>query len=143
QHHRDIRSLHSFPTRRSSDLNQCHLDKSLAWTQQQLQAWYGTPAIELKDDDRTMSAMVTWLLEGDAGQRALSAWSMGWAPAREASGAAWLTPYLATLLEDPYAAVRYIAQRSLRASPQFSELHYDFVGPAEQQRSVRRQLIAA
>ena len=87
--------------------------------------------------------MVAWLLDGDAGQRALSAWSMGWPPAREASGDAWLTPYLATLLDDPYAAVRYIAQRSLRASPQFSRLQYDFVGPVEPQTQVRRQLIAA
>ncbi len=30
------------------------------------------------------------------GLRALIAWSMGWQPALEASGSAWLAPYLRT-----------------------------------------------
>ena len=48
---------------------------------------------ELSDDDKTISAAVQWLVKGDAGQRALLAWGMGWEPAQKISGRDWLYPY--------------------------------------------------
>ena len=49
--------------------------------------------------------------------RAVTAAAMGWAPAQEASGQAWMVPVLAQLLDDPYDAVRFVAQRSLKQMP--------------------------
>ena len=66
-----------------------------------------------------MAASVLWLLNGDAGQRAIVAQSMGWAPAQQASGTGWLAPYLALMQQDAYDAVRYIAARSLATLPPF------------------------
>ena len=43
---------------------------------------------------KTISAAVQWIVKGDAGQRALIAWGMGWEPAQKISGRDWLYPYL-------------------------------------------------
>jgi hypothetical protein len=99
----------------------CHLDRSLRWTAQWLQRWYGIEPPDVLPVDET-AASVEWLLAGDAGQRALLAWHLGWAPAVEASGDAWQVPLLALLLDDPYAAVRIVAARSIAA---FMELEAD------------------
>src|SRR5438046_6164337 len=48
---------------------------------------------ELTGEEQATSAALLWLLRGDAGQRALIAWSMGWEPAKLASGQAWLPPF--------------------------------------------------
>ncbi|MCA9689721.1 MAG: hypothetical protein KC636_08925, partial [Myxococcales bacterium] len=56
------------------------------------------------------------------------AWHMGWAPALAAAGDDWQAPFLARLLNDPYAAVRRIAAASLRRLPGFDALEYDHVG---------------
>jgi hypothetical protein len=79
--------------------------------------------------DQDLSAAVVWALKGDAGQRAIVAQAMGWKPAQEISGTAWMTPILAQLLDDPYDAVRFIAARSLRSTPGFQSFPYDFVAP--------------
>jgi hypothetical protein len=106
-------------TGRPNACNLCHLDKTLAWTGQHLAEWYGTPEPALDADERSVAAAVLTLLEGDAGQRAIVAESMGWSAAQEASGRAWLTPYLALTARDSYDAVRYIAARSQRTLPPF------------------------
>jgi len=81
------------------------------------------------------------LLRGDAGQRALAAASMGWAPAQSAAGTAWMPPYLAGLLDDPYSAVRYNAARALHGLAGYSDLAYDWVGsPAEWQQAQREAI---
>jgi len=117
-------------TGRPNACNLCHLDRTLAWTAEHLDSWYGRAVPDLDDDQRTIAASVLGALRGDAGERALTAGSRGWAPAHEASGDNWLAPYLANLLDDPYAAVRYIAHRSLRAVPGYEGFAYDFVAPA-------------
>lgn len=117
-------------TGRPNACNLCHLDQTLQWTARHLSEWHGAPAVEVRGEEREVSAAVLWALRGDAGQRALAAWSMGWEAARQASGKVWLPPFLAQLLEDPYSAVRYVAQRSLRSLPGFENFAYDFVGPA-------------
>ncbi len=113
-------------TGRPNACNQCHLDRTLAWTADNLERWYGTPRPRLTDDERQVAASVLWLLRGDAGQRALMAWSLGWDAAHEASGWEWTPLYLAQLLDDPYEAVRLIAYRSLQGLPGYEELQYEF-----------------
>lgn len=97
----------------------CHLDRSLDWTARWLHRWYGQPRPDgiapAPDDALAASAAVHWLLAGDAGQRALVAWHMAWPPALAASGATWQSALLVELFEDPYPAVRLVAQRSLAA----------------------------
>jgi hypothetical protein len=111
---------------RPNACNLCHLDQPLAWTAEKLHAWYGQPIPELSRDDREIAASVRWLLRGDAGQRALVAWSMGWAPAQQASGRDWLPPYLIGELVDPYSAVRFVAWKSLQTLPGFKNLAYNY-----------------
>lgn len=120
----------SVETGRPNACNLCHLDRTLAWTADRLHEWYGTPRPPLDAQAQTVAASLLWMLKGDAGQRALTAWSLGWQPAREASGTSWMVPYLAELLNDPYDTVRFIASRSLRSLPGFASLEYDFAAPA-------------
>ena len=127
----------SLLTGRPNACNQCHLDKTLAWTAESLNRWYGTPVPEMGEDERTVAASVLWLLKGDAGQRALAAWTMGWKPAQEASGKHWQGWFLSQLLEDPYGAVRAVAHRSLRSLPGLGDFEYDYVGPPSEWRAAR------
>jgi hypothetical protein len=129
-------------TGRPDACNLCHLDRSLGWTAGYLAKWYQQPSPPLNEEEQNLSSAVTMLLRGDAGQRALIAWSMGWAPARKISGEDWLAPYLGQLLEDPYLAVRYIAGRSLRRLPGFNDLTYDFIGPTHQCAASHQQALA-
>ena len=122
----------SLETGRPNACNLCHLDRTLDWAAGYLGEWYGQqPAPELSDDERNVAGSLLRALSGDANQRALIAWHMGWEPARAASGETWLAPTLAHLLNDPYSAVRYIAHRSLRKVSGFEDFPYDFVGGAE------------
>jgi hypothetical protein len=94
-------------------------------------------------EQRSVAASILWSLKGDAGQRALTAWHMGWEPARAASGdAGWFAPYLAAMLDDPYATVRYIAGRSLKRQPGFENLSYDYVTDADSLRHAREAALA-
>ena len=113
---------------RPNACNLCHLDRTLAWSAEHLRSWYAQPAPRLDESECAVAASILWLLRGDAGQRALTAWSYGWEPAQEASGTSWMVPYLGELLGDPYDAVRFIAARSLRTVPGFETLQYDFTG---------------
>ena len=107
-------------TGRPNACNLCHLDKTLAWTADRLAEWYGAPRPSLDGDQESVAASVLGLLKGDAGQRAIIAQAMGWRAAQDASGAGWLTPYLALTQKDQYDAVRLIASRSLKTLPPFS-----------------------
>jgi Cytochrome c552 len=107
-------------TGRPNACNLCHLDKTLAWTAESLEQWYRIMPPGMGDDERRIAASLLALLKGDAGQRAIAAQAMGWAPAQEASGSGWLTPYLALLSRDSYDAVRHIAARSMATLPPFS-----------------------
>jgi predicted CXXCH cytochrome family protein len=135
------RVVATLQTGRPNACNLCHLDQTLAWTGEHLNRWYGQPLPSLLGDEAIVSAAVLTALEGDAGQRALIAWSMGWEPAQEASGRGWLAPYLGHLLNDPYAAVRFVAQRSLRGLPGFGDFEYDYLAsPMRRARARGRAL---
>jgi hypothetical protein len=111
---------------RPNACNLCHLDQTLAWTAQKLQSWYHQPAPELSPDDQRIAAAVQWLVKGDAGQRALLAWGMGWESAQEVAGGDWLYPYLIYSMSDPYAAVRFDAWKSLQTLPGFSNFSFNY-----------------
>ena len=132
----------SLATGRPNACNQCHLDRTLAWTADHLQDWFGTPKPKLDPEEQSIAAAVLWTLRGDAGQRALMAWSMGWGPARQAAGQDWLAPYLAQLLEDPYDAVRFISHQSLRRLSGFGDFDYDFVGPEKERAAAAKRALA-
>ncbi len=128
-------------TGRPNACNLCHLDQSLAWTAEHLSDWYRLPVPNLNDEERTISSAVALLLRGDAGQRALIAASMGWPPARRTSGEDWLAFYLGQLLEDPYSAVRYIANRSLRRLPGYQDFEFDYLGSVPQRAVAHEQAL--
>lgn len=111
---------------RPNACNLCHLDQTLAWTAQKLHAWYNQLVPELSQDDQTIAAAVQWILKGDAGQRALIAWGMGWESAQKVASPDWLYPYLIYGMTDPYAAVRFDAWKSLRTLPGFSDFPFTY-----------------
>jgi len=131
----------SLETGRPNACNLCHLDRSLAWTADNLNQWYRQPVPAIDPDFARAPASAVWLLRGDAGQRALIAWHMGWEPARQASGTNWLIPYLAETLDDPYSVVRYIGQRSLKTIPGRKTLPYDYIAPAGQRVLLKSEVL--
>jgi hypothetical protein len=119
-------------TGRPNACNLCHLDKTLAWTAEKLSAWYGHAAVEVPPTRRDVAESVFALLSGDAGQRALAADAMGWAQAQAISGTVWMPPFLVLGLNDPYDAVRQIAERTLRTLPGYADFSYDALGVPDQ-----------
>jgi len=122
------------PIGRPNACNQCHLDKTLAWTAEKLDDWYDIEPPQLTEDEQQIAASVLWLLKGDAAQRALAAWTMSWQPAKEVSGWTWMPPFLAQILLDPYDSNRFIAQRTIRGLPGMSQFPYDFMASEEKRR---------
>ncbi len=113
---------------RPNACNLCHLDQTLGWASTRLAAWYGQKPAQLTPDQKTVPAGALWLLKGDAGERALAAWHMGWTPARAASTNLPASALLGVTLDDPYSAVRFIAHQSLRTDPAYAQFPYDYVG---------------
>jgi len=131
----------SLATGRPNACNQCHLDRTLAWTAEHLHEWYGTSVPELGEAERTLAASVLWTLQGDAGERALMAWSFGWREARAASGEDWIAPYLALLMNDPYHAVRFIAGRSAGELGLLEGVEYDHLDAPERREAAAGELL--
>ncbi len=126
---------------RPNACNLCHLDQTMQWTADYLSEWYEQPVTQLSEDESSIAAGALWILSGDAGQRALASWAMGWSPAREASGQLWMAPVLSVPLDDPYSAVRYIAGRSLQSLPGFGDLNYDFIASVEQRQEKQQRTL--
>jgi hypothetical protein len=119
-------------TGRPNACSLCHLDKSLASAAEQLHGWYAHAKPDLSREQHDVAESVRLALVGDAGQRALMAWHFAWAPALEVSQSAWVPPILGQLLDDPYAAVRCIAERSMKSFGVLLPQSYDFtVSPEE------------
>jgi hypothetical protein len=125
-------------TGRPNACNLCHLDQSLGWTQGHLVSWYGQVNVELPADHKNTPAMSIHALRGDAAVRVISAAAFGSAPAIAASPHASPVQVLAELLVDPYAAVRFVAARSLRAQPGYADLDYDFLAPPAAREQARQ-----
>jgi FKBP-type peptidyl-prolyl cis-trans isomerase 2 len=119
-------------TGRPNACNLCHLDKTLAWTDETMADRYGHPRSKLNEDQENIAASILSMLTGDAGQRAIVAWHTGWAPAQKISGTHWMVPSLSHLLSDPYDVVRFTALESLKSLPGFAEFDVDPMGPIRQ-----------
>jgi predicted CXXCH cytochrome family protein len=126
---------------RPNACNLCHLDQTLAWTARHLSGWYGTAPVTGSEEEEHVSAALLWLLKGNAIQRAIIAWHMGWGPALAASGSDWQAPFLAQVLNDPYAAVRFNAGRSIRALPGHEAFAYDYLGSDEEHRRAQSEVL--
>jgi hypothetical protein len=124
---------------RPNACNLCHLDQTLAWTAAKLEAWYHQPVPELGPDDQNIASAVQLILKGDAGQRALIAWGMGWESAQKTAGRDWLYPYLIYSLNDRYAAVRFDAWKSLQTLPGFSDFSFTYSASEDSLRDVSAQ----
>lgn len=136
--------------------NLCHQDRSLDWARGWLQRWYGdgaavsvtieessapregssdgsgnqAPAPEAASPAReAWSAVAVAALSGDAASRVIAVAALGDVPARQVSGSGWQAQLLAEALDDPYAAVRFVAARSLRSWPGFEDLELTFDAP--------------
>ena len=131
------------PVGRPNACNLCHLDKTLGWSAEKLHEQYGQPLPKLSEDQKTVAASVLWSLKGNAGQRALAAWGLGWEPARDVAGERWTPPYLGTLLEDPYHVVRFAAHRSLKKLAGFEKIKYDSLGSPAEWSAANRRVLAA
>ena len=129
------------PVGRPNACNSCHLDKTLFWTADALNRQYGQPIPELSEEQKEIATGVLWALKGDAAQRALTAWAMGWKPAQETAGVYWMVPILSRLLIDPYDAVRNIAYLSLRTIDAYQDFNYDFLGPGKQRQAALQQAL--
>jgi hypothetical protein len=101
-------------TGRPNACNLCHIDRTLAWAGGHLSGWYGATAPALSEDQREVAASLSWLYRGDAHQRALAMWAMGWPSARAVAGEEWVAPHLARAIGDPYQVLGLVAWRSLR-----------------------------
>ncbi len=113
-------------TGRPNACNLCHLDQTLGWTNEKLHSWYGQPRAQLSGDDEQIASSVLLATKGDAAQRAIIAWHFGWREAQVASGTKWLGAYLSILLNDPYVAIRRVANRSITHLPGYEGFEYDF-----------------
>jgi hypothetical protein len=101
-------------TGRPNACNLCHVDRTLAWTAEQLSARYAQQAPALSEDQRRIAASLLWLYRGDANQRALASWALGWPAARSVAGSDWVVPHLVHAIGDPYQVLGLVAWRSLR-----------------------------
>jgi hypothetical protein len=129
----------SIDTGKPHACNLCHLDKSLGWTQDQLEKWYGTRPEPLSEDDRTFASSLLHLTRSDARSRAVVAGAFSWHPAQQASGCDWPGLLLARLLkEDRYPAVRYLLHRALKSLPGTAAADYDYMAdPAQRATAIR------
>jgi hypothetical protein len=116
--------------------NLCHQNQSLAWTSEWLERWYGQQPESGAAPAERWSATAVALLSGDAAARVIAAHQLGWVPAREVSGQHWQALVLSEALGDPYAAVRFVAHRSLLTQPGFEDFSFDFLAepPARAER---------
>ncbi|MCS7471661.1 C cytochrome precursor [Stieleria sp. ICT_E10.1] len=127
---------------RPNACNQCHLDKTLKWTADYLKDWYSIDEPELDTEQSEIAASVLWLLKGDAANRAMAAWTMGWPDAQAASGSDWQSIFLAQVLNDPYLAIRMIARRSLQTLPELADLKVNVLGSDSERRDAILSILA-
>lgn len=119
--------------------NLCHVDRSLAWTAAELKDGWGVSSPGPLDASRAWA--LDTALRGDAALRVILADALLSDGARAAAGDDFQLPVLATLLDDPYAAVRYVAARALTEHGDLEAGAYDFLGPAPARAAVARELI--
>ena len=125
---------------RPNACNLCHLDKTLQWTADYLHQWYQQEKFPLPETATNLSHAVRLAIAGDAGQRVLLAWHLGWEPALKISGTNWIPPILGQLLDDSYAAVRFVAERSAKTIGEPLPAGYDYTVSADTRAPFREQV---
>lgn len=125
---------------RPNACNLCHLDQTMQWSANHLQQWYDIEPPELTSEEKEIAASLIWLLKGNAAERAISAWHMGWREAKQASGDHWQLPFLTALLDDEYEAIRLIARRTIRTLPGMEDFELDVVTSSTSPERQRRAL---
>ncbi len=131
----------TFEVGRPNGCNMCHLDKSLGWTADYLKLWYDIKSPELPSDEKEIAFTALAALKGNAVQRALAAWALGWPEAQQASSTDWAIPFLGFLLQDNYHAVRFIANRSLRSLPGYSDEQYDSLADKKERDRAAKKIV--
>lgn len=126
---------------RPNACNLCHLDKSLAWTGEKLEQWYGQAHVDVDENHASGAASVIDALRGDAAVRVVVAAALGRPEALAISGRDWEAAVLAELLVDPYSAIRYVAAKSLRGMPAYSAIEYDFLASSNERQHARSQVL--
>ncbi|HVJ13785.1 MAG TPA: multiheme c-type cytochrome [Polyangiaceae bacterium] len=121
-------------TGRPNACNLCHVDRTLGWTAQYLERWFGQQPLPAGTGGE-QSAVLTALVAGNAAERALAAHALGRPEARRAAGNRSHAAELALLLDDPYSAVRVVAHRALLEQPGFSHFDYDFLAAPDERRA--------
>lgn len=98
---------------RPNACNLCHLDESEAWAASSSAAWFGAKPRFVLDRALTTDAPAgaVFALTGDAAVRAVTAAALGRSESSRPA-TALRAQLLTELARDPYAAVRFIAQRS-------------------------------
>ncbi len=96
--------------------NLCHLDRSEAWTDTILGTWY---RVKRTDPAGDVPYAARAALAGDAAVRVIVADALGSDSSPTAPDVR--AGVLADLVADPYAAVRFVAKRSLHALPGFAD----------------------
>jgi predicted CXXCH cytochrome family protein len=125
---------------RPNACNLCHQNQTLQWSADRLTEWYGAPPVELTEEEQTIAASVLWVLRGNAVQRLITAWHMGWKPAQDASGQSWQALFLAQLMEDPYAMVRFVAHDALRRLPGFEDYKFDYTEAPDKRARAHQEI---
>jgi predicted CXXCH cytochrome family protein len=125
---------------RPNACNLCHVDKSLGWTAQQLARWYKQPVPErLAAAADDTPAAISWLLSGDAVLRALAAWHFGWQAQQQPQAVTPAVPYLVTALDDPYAAVRYVAGHAVQKI--LPGVEYDYLAEPQARQRAQTEIL--
>lgn len=128
---------------RPNACNLCHVDQTLDWTADHLFKWYGKRRPALDGDQKRIAASLLDLHRGDAGQRALAVFSLGWAPARAVAGEDWMLPHLLYAVEDRYEVLGLVAYRALRQFEAAKSLNADFLSlPLRKRRAAVERALA-
>ena len=118
---------------RINGCNICHQDKSLGWTANYLNEWYGQDVPALTEQEQEIALIALQAVKGHSAQRVLAASLMGW---RGQDGLReWQAPFLIKLLDDPYDAIRIVAYRSLRSLAGFEAFDFDYMEESEERAS--------
>jgi len=128
-------------TGRPPACNLCHVDRTLGWTAAALEKGWGIETnIALPPED--LAFVVKLALSGDAASRVIAANELVSKEAIATSGSDFQTPLLATLLDDPYAAVRFVAGRGLVEQGALSPGEYDFLAPRSTRLTIRDAVLS-
>ncbi|MDF3070219.1 MAG: hypothetical protein K0R38_5820 [Polyangiaceae bacterium] len=107
---------------RPNACNLCHLEQSEAWASKHTASWFGAGSRFVLDREGTIEvpAGAVFALAGDAAVRAITAAALARSEGSSPSPAL-RRQLLTELARDDYAAVRFIAERSLKSMPSVTD----------------------